>query len=148
MQSRQYVTEQTLARPFFASSSQNPQFASYTRRVSDMIFDSLAPHTPAAQRDQFMSLLAPFAVVGAAFVVHANMDPRWRIPSLWSVIVALVVKVLWLQSSLPVAAEFGHGNAIILIDFFGECITVPFQLCSSYKVGSLLPSLSLEVIHA
>ncbi|KZV61193.1 hypothetical protein PENSPDRAFT_759566 [Peniophora sp. CONT] len=102
-----------------------------------MIFDRLAPQTPAVQREQFLSLLAPFAVVGAAFVIHTNMDPRWRVPSLWAVVVALLVKVLWLRSFMPMHAGFSSDNAITLIDALGETITVPFQISISFELWML-----------
>ncbi|KZV61207.1 hypothetical protein PENSPDRAFT_739992 [Peniophora sp. CONT] len=72
IQSRQQVVEQALSLPFFAP-PRDRRVASRVQRAMDMIFDSLAPHTPAAQRERFLSLLAPFLVVGAAFVVHNNM---------------------------------------------------------------------------
>lgn len=137
MQSRQQVVEQTLARPFFSSSSQDRRVASSVQRVTDTVFDSLASHTSVAQRDQFMSLLAPFAVVGAAFVIHTNMDAHWRVPSLWATIVALIVKVLWNQSTMPAHTGFGCGNAVILVDLLGDTITVPYQFCQSFEVSSL-----------
>lgn len=134
MQSRKRVAEQALTRPFFPSTAQDGRIASRVQRVTDMIFDCLAPQAPVEQRKQFLSLLTPLAIVGAAFVIHTSMDQRWRVPSLWTVVVALLVKVLWIQLTLPMHAAFGCDNAIILIDALGETITVPFQFCQSYEV--------------
>lgn len=136
LQSRQQVVEQALIRPFFAS-PQDRRVASRAQRVMNTIFDSLAPDIPAAQRERFLSSLAPFLVAGAAFVVHANIASRWRTTALWSAICALVVQVLWLQSSTPLHPGFNCENAILLVDFFGENITVPFQFCHSSEVSTL-----------
>ena len=133
MQSRQHIIEQTLSRPFFAAPNDR-RVASRIQRVADLIFDTLASDTPGYQRDRFLSLLAPFIVAGAAFVVHYNVGPQWRTTGLWSAICALVVQVLWLQSSSPMHLGFNHGDGILLIGLLGEEIPVPGQFCSSYEV--------------
>ncbi|VDC01797.1 unnamed protein product [Peniophora sp. CBMAI 1063] len=132
VQSRQHIIEQTLSRPFFAAPDDR-RVASRVQRVADLIFDSLAPDTPRDQRDRFLSLLAPFLVAGAAFVVHSNVGSQWRTTGLWSAICALVVQVLWLQSSTPMHPGFTHGNGVFLIGLLGEEITVPNHFCSSYE---------------
>ncbi|VDB85846.1 unnamed protein product [Peniophora sp. CBMAI 1063] len=130
--SRRQVTEETLSRPYFAV-PHDRRVASRVQRVTDMIFDSLAPDTPQDQRDRFLSLLAPFLVAGAAFVVHNNVNLEWQATGLWSAICALVVQVLWLQSHTPMHPGYGLENGILLIGLLGEEITVPSHFCSSYK---------------
>ncbi|VDB85852.1 unnamed protein product [Peniophora sp. CBMAI 1063] len=130
--SRQQIVEQTISRPFFAV-PHDRRVASRVRRVADMIFDSLAPDTPRDRRDRFLSLLAPFFVAGAAFVVHNNVGLQWQATGLWSAICALVAQVLWLQSSTPMHPGFGLENGVLLIGLLGEEITVPSHFCSSYE---------------
>ncbi|VDC01799.1 unnamed protein product [Peniophora sp. CBMAI 1063] len=132
MPSRSYVIEQTLSRPYFASSPTR-RLVSRVQRVANMIFDSLSPHTPRDQRERLLSLLAPFLVAGAAYVVYSNVGPQWKTASLWSAVCALVVQVLWLQSSIPTYPGSSHGNCVFLIGLLGEEITVPTQFCSSYE---------------
>ncbi|VDC01801.1 unnamed protein product [Peniophora sp. CBMAI 1063] len=132
MPPRAQVMEQALSHPYFASSHAR-RIGARIRRVANMIYDSLAPNTPAAQRDRFLSLLAPFLVAGAAFVVHNNVDSQWKSTGLWSAICALVVHVLWLQSSTPMNPNFNPGDGIVLIGLLGEDIPVPSQFCSSYE---------------
>ncbi|KZV65386.1 hypothetical protein PENSPDRAFT_133375 [Peniophora sp. CONT] len=134
VQSRQEVTEQALALPFFSWASQDRRVVASVKRVTDTIFDHVAPGTPPEQREQFLSILAPFAMTSAAFVLYTNMDPRWRITSLWATVVALVVEVLWLRSCMPTYPKFDCENAVILIDALGERIIVPFQLCGSSEM--------------
>ena len=137
IQSRQQIVNEVTSRPFFDSSSQGQRIATRGQRVTDMIFDSIAPHTPPEQREQFLALLKPFAIAGALFVIHSNMDPRWRVPSLWAAVVAFMIEVLWLRSSVPMTTGFSCGNAVILIDALGEQILVPDQFCHSPEVRSV-----------
>ncbi|KZV61198.1 hypothetical protein PENSPDRAFT_693617 [Peniophora sp. CONT] len=133
LQSRQHIVEQVLTRPFLTS-AQDRRVASRAKRVTDMIFDSLAPQTPAAQRDRFLSLLAPIFVAGAALVAQTHVSSQWHSIVFLPAICALLVQVLWLQSSTPMYAGFNHENAIFLVDFFGDKITVPFQFCRTSEM--------------
>ncbi|KZV61201.1 hypothetical protein PENSPDRAFT_759572, partial [Peniophora sp. CONT] len=133
LQSRQQIVEQALTRLFFAS-PEDRRVASRVQRVTDMIFDSLSPHTPVAQRERFLSLLAPVLIVGAALVAHTHVSSHWHSTLFLPAICALLVQVLWLQSSTPLYPGFSCENAILLADFFGETITVPFQFCRSSEM--------------
>ncbi|VDB85867.1 unnamed protein product [Peniophora sp. CBMAI 1063] len=132
IQSRQQIVADTLSRPYFAS-PYDRRVASRVQRVADTIFDSLAPDTPRDQRDRFLSLLAPFIVAGAAFMVHNNVSLEWQATGFWTTICALVAQVLWLQSSTPVHPGFGLENGVLLTGLLGEEITVPSHFCSSYE---------------
>ncbi|VDB85856.1 unnamed protein product [Peniophora sp. CBMAI 1063] len=130
--SRQQVAEQTLSRPFFAR-PHDRRVASRVKRVADMIFDVLSPDTPRDQHDRFSSLLAPFIVTGAAFLVHTNVSSEWQATGFWTTICALVVQVLWLQSSTPKCPGFSRENGIHLIGLVGEDIILPYHCCFTFE---------------
>ena len=133
--SRARVTEQVLSRPFFPSGSQDRHLV---QRVADMIFDNLGPAMLPAQRKQFVSRIAPFLIVATSFVANANVDSPWQSTALLSTICALIVHVLFLQATRPAQPGFDGENAIFLVGFFRERITVPYQFCQSFEVSAIL----------
>ncbi|KZV65388.1 hypothetical protein PENSPDRAFT_756574 [Peniophora sp. CONT] len=131
MHSRQQIAGQGQIRPFSTSAGRGQSLTRSIERMSDVVFDYFAPHTPAAQRERFLSYLVPFTATGVAVVIHTNTDLGRHVPSLWAVIVALAIQLFWLRSSMPMYPGFNCENAILLVDLLGEKITVPYQLCLS-----------------
>ena len=105
------------------------------KHLTDMVFDSCAPHTSPSQREHFLSLVTPLTAAGIAVVVHAKTELGWHVPSLWAVIVVLAARIFWLQAIMPSNVRFSDDNAIILLDLHGEKITIPFQFCLSLEVS-------------
>ncbi|VDC01794.1 unnamed protein product [Peniophora sp. CBMAI 1063] len=126
------VMGQILSRPFFAVPHAR-RATSRGQRITDMIFDSLAPNKSKDRRRRFLSSLSPFLVAGAAYVVFENVGYNGRITALWIAICALVVQIIWLQSRMPMHTGSAHDNSIIIIGLLGEDIVVPYQFCRSFE---------------
>ncbi|VDC01806.1 unnamed protein product [Peniophora sp. CBMAI 1063] len=133
-QTRQHTVEQIIGRPYARSGLQVQRIPTLAHCLMNAIFGDAPSHSSHVHREMFLSILAPFAITGAVFAIHTNMDPRWRVPSLWATVVALVVQVLWLRCSPPAAPGFSYENSITLIDALGERITVPCHFCTSPEV--------------
>lgn len=136
-QTRQHTAEQIIGRSYTSSAFQAQRVTTIAHRKMNAILDDTPSLSSPARREMFLSILTPFALTSAVFVIHTNMDSRWRVPSLWAALVALVMQVLWLRCSPPSVQGFSFENSIILIDALGERITVPCHFCTSPEVSEV-----------
>ncbi|VDC01805.1 unnamed protein product [Peniophora sp. CBMAI 1063] len=127
--SRQQVAEQVLA-----SIPAKRKHVSWAKQVAYKIFDTCAPDSTEAQRDQFLSRLEPVAMAGAAYAIHTTLSPQWQATALWAAVSGLAFQVLWMKSYSPDNAPGTPSDVVTLTDVSDETIYVPFQICETLEV--------------
>ncbi|KZV66126.1 hypothetical protein PENSPDRAFT_737273 [Peniophora sp. CONT] len=108
-------------------------------RHSSAVWQSSRLSTQDDTCSRFFGVAFPICVSWIALFLYnhdrpASVEIRWQGYTPWLALCLVVVHSVWMQANpISKAIEYGGGNAIIFVDFVGNRMYLPQQLCGTIE---------------